>query len=125
VINPDALRSQIEGNIVQTLSRTLFEEVAFDTARVTSVDWATYPILTFPDVPEILIDIVDRPKEPPLGAGGTRQCDLRCDRRAPAHRAFHPAAGQGGAGERAGLIAQPVSVMLWPGLALLSMPSRP
>jgi CO/xanthine dehydrogenase Mo-binding subunit len=69
VINPDALRSQIEGNIVQTLSRTLFEEVAFDTARVTSVDWATYPILTFPDVPEILIDIVDRPKEPPLGAG--------------------------------------------------------
>ena len=69
VINPDALRSQIEGNILQTLSRTLFEEVAFDTAKVTSVDWASYPILTFPDVPQILIDIVDRPKMPPLGAG--------------------------------------------------------
>jgi len=69
VINPDALRSQIEGNILQTLSRTLFEEVAFDRSRVTSVDWASYPILTFPDVPEILIDIVSRPKEPPLGAG--------------------------------------------------------
>jgi CO/xanthine dehydrogenase Mo-binding subunit len=69
VINPDALRSQIEGNILQTLSRTLFEEVAFDRSRVTSIDWASYPILTFPDVPEILIDIVSRPKEPPLGAG--------------------------------------------------------
>jgi CO/xanthine dehydrogenase Mo-binding subunit len=36
---------------------------------VTSVDWATYPILRFPDVPEVLVDIVDRPHEPPLGAG--------------------------------------------------------
>ena len=69
VINPDALRSQIEGNILQTLSRTLFEEVAFDRSRVTSVDWASYPILRFPDAPEILIDIVSRPHEPPLGAG--------------------------------------------------------
>ena len=69
VINPDALRAQIEGSILQTLSRTLFEEVAFDRSRVTSVDWASYPILTFPDVPEIMIDLVDRPREPPLGAG--------------------------------------------------------
>jgi CO/xanthine dehydrogenase Mo-binding subunit len=69
VINPDALRAQIEGNILQTLSRTLFEEVAFDRSRVTSVDWASYPILTFPDAPEIAIDIVNRPQEPPLGAG--------------------------------------------------------
>jgi nicotinate dehydrogenase subunit B len=69
VINPDALRAQIEGSILQTLSRTLFEEVHFDRSRVTSVDWASYPILTFPDVPEILIDVVDRPREPPLGAG--------------------------------------------------------
>jgi CO/xanthine dehydrogenase Mo-binding subunit len=69
VINPAALRAKIEGNILQTLSRTLFEEVAFDRSRVTSVDWASYPILTFPDAPEILIDLVDRPHEPPLGAG--------------------------------------------------------
>jgi CO/xanthine dehydrogenase Mo-binding subunit len=69
VINPDALRSQIEGNILQTLSRTLLEEVAFDRSRVTSLDWASYPILRFPDAPEILIDIVSRPQEPPLGAG--------------------------------------------------------
>lgn len=69
VINPDMLKLQIEGNILQTLSRTLFDEVAFDRSRVTSVDWASYPILTFPDAPEILIDLVDRPREPPLGAG--------------------------------------------------------
>jgi len=69
VINPSALRAQIEGNILQTLSRTLFEEVAFDRSRVTSIDWMSYPILRFPDAPDILIDIVDRPQEPPLGAG--------------------------------------------------------
>ena len=69
VINPDALSAQIEGNILQTLSRTLHEEVKFDTARVTSVDWKTYPILTYPEVPEILIDLVVRPDEPPRGAG--------------------------------------------------------
>ena len=69
VINPDALKAQIEGQILQTLSRTLYEEVAFDRSRVTSVDWASYPILRFPEVPEILIDIVNRPHEPPLGAG--------------------------------------------------------
>ena len=51
VINPDALRAQIEGNILQTLSRTLLEEVAFDRSRVTSVDWASYPILRFPTRP--------------------------------------------------------------------------
>ena len=69
VINPGALAVQIEGNILQTLSRTLFEEVAFDRSRVTSVDWASYPILGFPDAPEVLVDIVNRPQEPPLGAG--------------------------------------------------------
>ena len=69
VINPGALRAQIEGNILQTLSRTLYEEVAFDRSRVTSVDWAGYPILRFADVPQILVDIVNRPQEPPLGAG--------------------------------------------------------
>jgi CO/xanthine dehydrogenase Mo-binding subunit len=69
VINPDALKSQIEGAILQTLSRTLYEEVRFDRARVTSVDFASYPILRFPEVPEIAIDLVIRPTEPPLGGG--------------------------------------------------------
>ncbi len=69
VINPDAVKLQVEGSILQTLSRTLFEEVVFDKARVTSLDWASYPILTFPDAPEIAVEVIDRPKEPPLGAG--------------------------------------------------------
>ncbi len=69
VINPDTVRAQIEGNILQTLSRTLFEEVTFDRSRVTSLDWASYPILGFSDVPAIAIDLVVRPHEPPLGVG--------------------------------------------------------
>jgi CO/xanthine dehydrogenase Mo-binding subunit len=69
MINPDGVRAQVEGNILQTLSRSLFEEIKFDRYGVTSADWASYPILTFPDVPELLIDLVQRPHEPPLGAG--------------------------------------------------------
>jgi nicotinate dehydrogenase subunit B len=69
IINPDGLRNQIEGNVVQTVSRTLIEELQFDRSRVTSVDWATYPILTFPGVPEVAIDLIDRPNEKPWGAG--------------------------------------------------------
>jgi len=69
VINPDATRQQVEGNILQTLSRTLYEETQFDTAKVTSVDWQSYPLLTFPDVPELVIALLDQPHLPPLGAG--------------------------------------------------------
>jgi nicotinate dehydrogenase subunit B len=69
VVNPDAVKAQVEGNILQTLSRTLHEEVEFDAARVTNVDWKSYPILTFPEVPEIAIDLVMRQNDPPLGAG--------------------------------------------------------
>src|SRR5581483_1215830 len=69
IINPDGLRNQIEGNVVQTVSRTLLEELKFDRSTVTSRDWASYPILTFPDVPEVVIDLIDRPKEKPWGAG--------------------------------------------------------
>jgi CO/xanthine dehydrogenase Mo-binding subunit len=73
VINPDALRAQIEGSILQTLSRALFEEVSFDRSRVTSTSWGSYPILTFADVPEIRIDLVLRQNLPPLG-GGEASC---------------------------------------------------
>lgn len=69
IINPDGLRNQIEGNIVQTVSRTLVEELKFDRSRVTSVDWETYPILRFPDVPAISIELISRPTEVPWGAG--------------------------------------------------------
>jgi nicotinate dehydrogenase subunit B len=69
IINPDGLRNQIEGNVVQTVSRTLIEQVTFSRSAVTSLNWASYPILTFPDVPEVLVDMIDRPTEVPWGAG--------------------------------------------------------
>jgi nicotinate dehydrogenase subunit B len=69
IINPDGVRAQVEGSTLQTLSRVLMEEVKFDRARVLSVDWASYPILRFSDVPELTIELIDRPTEPPLGAG--------------------------------------------------------
>jgi CO/xanthine dehydrogenase Mo-binding subunit len=69
VVNPDGLKNQIEGNVVQTTGRTLFEELKFDRSRVTSVDWVSYPVLTFPWVPQVHIDLVDRPREKPWGAG--------------------------------------------------------
>jgi len=69
IVNPDSLRNQIEGSIVQTLSRAMHEEVKFDRSRVTSVDWASYPILTFPEVPPIAVALLDHPELPLLGAG--------------------------------------------------------
>jgi CO/xanthine dehydrogenase Mo-binding subunit len=69
MINPDTVRAQVEGCILQTISRTLFEEVTFAQGRVTSTDWASYPILTMPDVPKLEIILIDRPHERPLGAG--------------------------------------------------------
>ncbi len=69
IINPDGVRAQIEGCVVQTVSRTLKEELRWDRSRVTSLDWATYPILTFPEVPRVEIELLDRPAEPPWGVG--------------------------------------------------------
>jgi CO/xanthine dehydrogenase Mo-binding subunit len=69
IINPDGLRNQLEGNVIQTVSRTLKEELKFDRSAVTSLDWASYPILTFPEIPEVVMDLIDRPTSPPWGAG--------------------------------------------------------
>jgi CO/xanthine dehydrogenase Mo-binding subunit len=70
IVNPDGLRNQIEGNVIQGLSRALLEEVGFDRQAVTSLDWASYPILRFSGVPdEIAISLIDRRDQPPLGAG--------------------------------------------------------
>ena len=69
IVNPDGLRNQVEGCIVQTLSRALHEEVTFDRSRVTSVDWVSYPILRFPEAPAVDVLLIDRPNEPLVGAG--------------------------------------------------------
>ena len=72
VINPDGLRNQIEGNVIQSLSRTLHEEVTFDTAHVTSQDWVGYPILRFEEIPD-RIDIVLVNNEPDQPSTGRRR----------------------------------------------------
>jgi CO/xanthine dehydrogenase Mo-binding subunit len=70
IINPQGLRYTIEGNVVHGLSRTLFEEVRFDRDSVTSVDWASYPILEIQDAPEsIEVMLINRPEVAPSGAG--------------------------------------------------------
>ncbi len=70
IINPDGLKHTIEGNIVQGVSRTLWEEVKFDGKNVTTIDWMTYPILDITETPEA-IDVVaiNHPELPPTGAG--------------------------------------------------------
>ena len=69
IVNPDGIKNQIEGNVVQSLSRALKEEVTYDSTGITSLDWQTYPILTFSEVPDIDIVLINRPDQPPLGAG--------------------------------------------------------
>ena len=70
IINPDGLKHTIEGNIVQGISRTLWEEVTFDAKNVTSVDWMTYPILDITETPEAIeVVAINRPEVAPTGAG--------------------------------------------------------
>jgi nicotinate dehydrogenase subunit B len=70
VINPDGLAKTVEGNIIQGISRTLWEEVKFDNKAVTSVDWETYPILDITETPDVIdVVIINRPEIEPSGAG--------------------------------------------------------
>ncbi|MGZ5165020.1 MAG: xanthine dehydrogenase family protein molybdopterin-binding subunit, partial [Burkholderiales bacterium] len=70
IVAPDLLRQVIEAQVVQTTSRSLYEEVKFDGSNVTSVDWLTYPILDIKDAPESIdIVLLDHPELPPAGAG--------------------------------------------------------
>jgi len=73
-VNPDGIRNQIEGGIIQSCSWTLNEEVAFNPQRVTSLDWGGYPIMRFPETPEVIdVVIVNRPGSPFLGTGEAAQ----------------------------------------------------
>jgi nicotinate dehydrogenase subunit B len=74
IINPDGLINQIEGNVIQSLSRALKEEIQFDEHRIKSVDWDTYPILKFSEVPEVEVVLINRPDLPALGAGEPSTC---------------------------------------------------
>ncbi|MBN3726821.1 molybdopterin cofactor-binding domain-containing protein [Burkholderia sp. Ac-20379] len=69
MINPDGVRHQIHGNVIQVLSRSLKERVRFVDGRVATREWASYPILTFPELPAVDVVLMPRQGEPPLGAG--------------------------------------------------------
>ena len=93
-VNPDGIRNQIEGGILQSASWTLYESVAFDRTRITSRDWGSYPILRFSAVPDAVdVHVIDRPGSPFLGTGEAAQGPTaaaianavrRCGRRADA-----------------------------------------
>jgi nicotinate dehydrogenase subunit B len=69
MINPDGVRHQIHGNVIQSTSRALMEQVSFDRNSVTSREWGAYPIIKFPDIPKIDVLMLPRQDQPPLGVG--------------------------------------------------------
>jgi len=69
IINPDGVKNQTEGGMVQACSWTLREQVTFDEQHVTSKDWISYPILSIKQSPEVEVALIPRPNEEPLGAG--------------------------------------------------------
>jgi len=73
-VNPDGIRNQIEGSIIQSSSWTLHEAVEFDTTSIKSADWSRYPILRFPEIPESIdVHVIDRPGAAFLGTGEAAQ----------------------------------------------------
>jgi isoquinoline 1-oxidoreductase len=71
IVNPDGLRNQVEGAVVQGLGGALFEQIEFEQARVTNGRFAQYPVPRFSDIPEIEIILLDRRDLPAAGAGET------------------------------------------------------
>ena len=73
-VNPDGIRNQIEGGIIQSSSWTLHEAVEFDRIAIRSADWSRYPMLRFPEIPESIdVHVIDRPGHPFLGTGEAAQ----------------------------------------------------
>jgi nicotinate dehydrogenase subunit B len=69
IVNPDGLTNQIEGNVIQGVSRTLLEEVKFDASGVKNLDWISYPVIRYQDVPDVKVALVNRKDMEPLGGG--------------------------------------------------------
>ncbi|MEP7208721.1 MAG: molybdopterin cofactor-binding domain-containing protein [Casimicrobiaceae bacterium] len=69
VINPDGVVNQIEGGAIQAAGWTLREALRFDRTRIASVDWESYPVFRFEDVPEVRVEVIDRVELPSVGAG--------------------------------------------------------
>lgn len=73
VINPDGVKSQLEGGAVQSCSWTLKEELKFSNTEITAKTWDDYPILPFSEVPHVTVSLVNQPNEPSVGAGEATQ----------------------------------------------------
>ncbi|WP_167760238.1 xanthine dehydrogenase family protein molybdopterin-binding subunit [Paraburkholderia pallida] len=70
IVNPDGLRNQIQGCVIQTISRTMKEEFRFSATAMLTLDWASYPIVRFSECPqEVQISLINREDQPPVGAG--------------------------------------------------------
>ncbi|MGC2024878.1 molybdopterin cofactor-binding domain-containing protein, partial [Bradyrhizobium sp.] len=69
MINPDGVRHQIQGNVIQSTSRALMEEVSFSGRSIASREWGAYPIIQFPEIPKIDVLMLPRVDQPPLGVG--------------------------------------------------------
>jgi nicotinate dehydrogenase subunit B len=69
VVNRDGVRNQIEGGAIQAASWTLKEQVRFGPDGITSLSWETYPVLRFSETPQVDVIVIDRPGQPPVGAG--------------------------------------------------------
>jgi nicotinate dehydrogenase subunit B len=69
VVHPEGLRSQLEGACLQSASWTLFEEVGYDADGITGIDWRSYPVMRFPDAPQVEVVLLNRPGYPFLGVG--------------------------------------------------------
>jgi CO/xanthine dehydrogenase Mo-binding subunit len=69
IVNPNTVEQQVEGCVIQGVSRALIEEVKFSKSRVTTLDWESYPILRYKDAPAITMTLLDRPELRSSGAG--------------------------------------------------------
>jgi len=76
MVNPDGVANQVEGGVLQTVSRTLMEAVTWDRNKVTSVDWASYPIMRHTQAPKVEVTLINRPGTPQWGAGEPMACAI-------------------------------------------------
>jgi nicotinate dehydrogenase subunit B len=76
MVNPDGVANQVEGGVLQTVSRTLMEAVTWDRNKVTSIDWVSYPILRHTQAPKVEVALIDRPGQVSWGAGEPTACAI-------------------------------------------------
>ena len=76
MVNPDGVANQVEGGVLQTVSRTLMEAVTWDRNKVTSVDWVSYPIMRHTEAPKVEVALIDRPGTVAWGAGEPMACAI-------------------------------------------------